>query len=58
MRGLNTMKSFSTKHLSKVLPLEDSPVSITMEMEKTISKMKSEKAAGPSGVDDQGLPTA
>ena len=57
MRGLNIMKGFSTLNLTGTLItcpmnlLEGPPIPITIDMVKTaISKMKSGKAAGPSGI--------
>ena len=58
MCGLNIMKGFSTLNLTGTLitcknepPLEGSPIPITIDMvRKAISKMKSGKAAGPSGI--------
>ena len=58
MRGLNIMKGFSTLNLTETLitcpmnlPLEGPPIPITIDMvKKAISKMKSGKAAGPSGI--------
>ena len=55
--GLNTVRDFSVWNLSEILnilhinPLEGPPIPITIDMvKKAISKMKSGKAAGPSGV--------
>ena len=58
MRGLNITKGFSTlnltgtpDHLSNEPRLEGPPFPITIDMvKKAISKMKSGKAAGPSGI--------
>ena len=53
MRGLNIMKGFSTDpdHLSNKPPLEGPPIPITIDMvKKAISKIKSGKAAGSSGI--------
>ena len=57
MCGLNIMKGFNFEfdwdpdHLSNEPPLEGLPIPITMYMVKAISKMKSGKAAGPSGIE-------
>ena len=55
MRGLNIMKGFSSLNLTGTLvtclPFEGPPIPITIDMlKKAISKMKSGKAAGPSGI--------
>ena len=53
MCGLNIMKGFSTLNLTGTLItcLEGSPIPITIDIvKKAISKMKSCKAAGPSGI--------
>ena len=57
MRGLNILKGFNVEfdwdpdHLSNEPPLEGPPIPITIDMvKKAISKMKSGKAVGPSGI--------
>ena len=57
MRGMNIMKGFNIEfdwdpdHLSNQLPLEGPPIPITIDtVKEAISKMKSGKAAGPSGI--------
>ena len=50
-RFLNVEFDWGPDHLSNELPLEGQPISITIDMvKKAISKMKSGKAAGPSGI--------
>ena len=50
-RLLNLEFDWDPDHLSKELPLEGPPIPITIDMvKKAISKMKSGKAAGPSGI--------
>ena len=50
-RLLNVEFDWDTDHLSNEPPLEGPPISITIDMvKKAISKMKSGKAAGPSGI--------
>ena len=54
MSGLNIMNvefDCGPYHLSNETPLEGPPIPITFDMVKeTISKMKSGKIAGPSGI--------
>ena len=50
-RLLNVELKWDPEHLSNEPPLEGPPIPITLDMvKKAISKMKSCKAAGPSGV--------
>ena len=50
-RLLNVEFDWDPDHLSNQLPLEGPPIPITIDMvKKAISKMKSGKAAGPSGI--------
>ena len=50
-RLLNVEFDWDPDHLSNVPPLEGPPIPITIDMvKKAISKMKSGKAAGPSGI--------
>ena len=50
-RLLNVEFDWDPDHLSKERPLEGLPIPITIDMvKKAISKMKSGKAAGPSGI--------
>ena len=57
-RLLNVEFDWDPDHLSNEPPLDSPPIPIIIEMVKAISKMKSGKAAGPSGIvveiDDQG----
>ena len=50
-RLLNVEFDWDPDHLSNEPPLEGPPIPITIDMvKKAISKMKSGKAAGPSGI--------
>ena len=50
-RLLNVELDWDPDHLSNKLPLEGPPIPTTIDMvKKAISKMKSGKAAGPSGI--------
>ena len=50
-RLLNVESEWDPEHLSDEPPLEGPPIPVTTDMvKKAISKMKSCKAAGPSGV--------
>ena len=46
----NVEFDWNPDHLSNEPPLEGPPIPITIDMMKAISKMKSGKAAGPSGI--------
>ena len=50
-RLLNVEFDWDLDHLSNEPPLEGPPITITIDIvKKAISKMKSAKAAGPSGI--------